>query len=426
MSPPTFFLPENEETLARAAGHTVTVADAATWSSFSTRQFAGFNAIVFGDPTCQGNPGALSLANATKAVWSPSVSGPMVVIGTDPQFHESQTGVQAEELMTNGINFAASGAQTGLYVTLSCYYFASQRNTPVDFLTGLGDFRVGGQEGCPATVSIVKPQHPVMQGLTNAGLSDWGCSVHEFLLAHPSTFEVLAIGTRPSDSAVLPYIIATRLPGSPAIQPIILKTPLPGGGSWLLTVEAITGNAFDGEVDPFHVNNFALDFLNCENPGCVNRGAGTTLVLAAADGRVASVCINGTCRGKTNGQLSIRGNVVELAHTGGFGTFYEHLQDEPIIQGLRVGQVVVSGTPIGVLGETGDGGAHLHFAVRYGDLRGIDWFNKNVMIFEELKGRIILEGSRLVDYKVRLCAPPAVPSLDTTICAFVPSSNEIP
>jgi hypothetical protein len=47
---------DNEQTLAAAAGHTVAVADATTWSGMTTAQFAAFDAIVFGDPTCRTDP----------------------------------------------------------------------------------------------------------------------------------------------------------------------------------------------------------------------------------------------------------------------------------------------------------------------------------------------------------------------------------
>ena len=41
----------NEQTLAVAAGHTVTVVTAATWSAMTTAQFAAYNAIIIPDKT---------------------------------------------------------------------------------------------------------------------------------------------------------------------------------------------------------------------------------------------------------------------------------------------------------------------------------------------------------------------------------------
>jgi murein DD-endopeptidase MepM/ murein hydrolase activator NlpD len=58
------------------------------------------------------------------------------------------------------------------------------------------------------------------------------------------------------------------------------------------------------------------------------------------------------------------GNEVTIAHGGGVRTIYAHLSRVDV----RVGQRVSTGTPIGLVGATGDAtGPHLHFQV---DLRG--------------------------------------------------------
>ncbi len=217
MSPPTSGRPHNEQTLAQAAGHTVTVADAATWSTFTTAQFAAFDAIVFGDRTCATSTSLLSAAEANKAVWSAAITGPIYVQGTDPQYHIYLS--QAQTMITSGINFAASGPGTGLYASLSCYYANKPRYTTVSFLSQIGNFQAGPQEGCPAVVTIVDPAHPAMAGLTNAGLSNWGCTAHDFLLSFPSSFNVLATAIRPSDGADLPFIIATSANEPPTADP---------------------------------------------------------------------------------------------------------------------------------------------------------------------------------------------------------------
>ncbi|HEX9945029.1 MAG TPA: hypothetical protein VGG03_23720 [Thermoanaerobaculia bacterium] len=199
-------LPPNEQTVATAAGHTVTVVSAATWSTLTTAQFAQYDAIVFGDPTCTVGTGHLAAAEANKATWSAVVTGPIYVQGTDPQFHHHQPA--ALPLIQKGIDFAASGPGTGLYVSLSCYYFTAGPNTPVSLLSEFGDFRVLGQGDCPNTVTIVEPAHPAVAGLTDADLSNWGCSVHEFITSFPAGFEVLVTGLHPTEG-FLPYIIAT-------------------------------------------------------------------------------------------------------------------------------------------------------------------------------------------------------------------------
>ena len=61
--------PPNEQTIATAQGHLVTVADAATWSSLGTADFKQFDAIVFGDANCSQDLSVLTSAVANKAVW---------------------------------------------------------------------------------------------------------------------------------------------------------------------------------------------------------------------------------------------------------------------------------------------------------------------------------------------------------------------
>src|SRR6266850_3621211 len=215
--PSLFGAPDNEATLAAAAGHSVTVADPVTWSTMTTGDFAQYKAIVFGDPTCRDTPDpTLTVAEANKATWSAAVTGNMVVIGTDPISHQLQG--QANQLTTNAMNFAASGAATGLYMSLSCYYFEAPVDTPVTILSEFGDFRVQGQitpplDPCPNDVTIVAPGHPVVQGITKPGLDDWFCSIHEAFNAFPTSLGVVVRDT----PTALPYVIAGRSPKGPPL-----------------------------------------------------------------------------------------------------------------------------------------------------------------------------------------------------------------
>jgi hypothetical protein len=201
---PSMSGPTNEQTLAAAAGHAVTVADAATWSSFTTAQFASYDAIVFGDRTCATSTSLLATAEANKATWSAAITGPMYVQGTDPRYHIHRT--EAQNMITSGINFAASGPGTGLYMSLSCYYYSAAPGTPVSILSGIGSFQVRGQwtGGSSELATIVDPTHPAMAGLTSAGISNWGTSIHEMFTSFPPSFIPLATNNTPT-----PYIIAT-------------------------------------------------------------------------------------------------------------------------------------------------------------------------------------------------------------------------
>ena len=196
----------NEQNLASAAGYSVTVVDEAAWSAMTTDQFAQYDAIVFPDPTCSGSTQALAAAEANNAVWSAAITGPIYLQGTDPVYHGNSA---AQQLIISGINFAASGSGTGLYVSLSCYYYAASPDTPVPLLSALGNFQVVGQGNCPNQVTILEPTHPAMSGLTNEGLSNWFCSAHQFFTSYPPSFIPLAQAMRDPETA-LPFIIATR------------------------------------------------------------------------------------------------------------------------------------------------------------------------------------------------------------------------
>src|SRR3954469_21349323 len=200
--------PDTEATLAQAAGYDVTVADASTWLGMTTFEFEQYDAIVFGDPTCTESPAPLGTAMLNQSTWSLAVNGPKVVIGTDPIFHQSEFGTQANQLSLNAMAFAASGPGTGLYANLSCYY--SGQSTAVDWLSFFGTFQVAGQgagglDACPDDVGILQPDHPVMNGITLAGLANWSCSIHEAFTSYPPAFSPVA----QDNPTQLPYVIAT-------------------------------------------------------------------------------------------------------------------------------------------------------------------------------------------------------------------------
>lgn len=200
-----------EQQQAQLDGYNVTVVDDATWSSMTATQFAQYQVIIIGDPTCGSTvgPGNTALNNAS--VWEPVVmssGGNKVLIGTDPTFHNTgPTGSQRGDLLEkNGIAFAGAVAgATGAYIDLSCTYDSTTPNTPVPILDGLsthgpGQFTAVGEgfySACATGVNIVAASGPTT-GLTDADLSNWGCSVHEAFDSFPSDYTPLALA--PSSS----------------------------------------------------------------------------------------------------------------------------------------------------------------------------------------------------------------------------------
>jgi len=177
----------------------------------SAADFASYKALILGD-TC-GSIANVAAAEANRAVWSSVTTGNIVLIGTDPATHAFQGG---SALNNRGINFAASGDGTGLFATLSCYYHGTLPMTPVPLFDQYGAFTVTGVTGCFDDAHIVA-ESPALEGLTDANLSNWGCSVHEAFDSFPSTFIPLAIARGEAgpgsmdfadESFGIPYILA--------------------------------------------------------------------------------------------------------------------------------------------------------------------------------------------------------------------------
>ena len=199
---------------ATALGLTVVSVTDAQWGARSTADFATFKAIIIGDPSCGSTVPPAALAN--RATWAAAIDGPILIIGTDEVFHLGQGG---GTLISSGIGFVTSGAagQTGAYISLSCYYNSAATGTAVPLLDPFGVFTVKGAS-CFNDSHIVAV-HPALAGSTDATLSNWSCSVHEFFNSFPSaSFLPLAIAknavgpgnlTFADGTNGIPYILAS-------------------------------------------------------------------------------------------------------------------------------------------------------------------------------------------------------------------------
>ena len=196
-----------EATEAAANGFAVTVVDDTTWAGMTAAQFADYQLIVVGDPSCGSLPDVVSqnataLADAVMArAGGNTKAGNRILIGTDPVFHYSQGG---NKLTATGIAFAGvqEGA-TGLYLTFTCGDPDYDGNGKPDgqdkllpLLTGdpTGTWTQNKVPPCGGDVSLIS-NAAQFSTLTGSDLRGWGCSVHETFPTFPTDWSALAIAT---------------------------------------------------------------------------------------------------------------------------------------------------------------------------------------------------------------------------------------
>jgi len=196
-----------EATRAVADGFTVDVVDAATWGAMTAAQFADYQMIVVGDPTCGSLPAVVSenataLADAVMArAGGNSKAGNRILIGTDPVFHFAQGG---SALINAAIDFAGvqEGA-SGLYLDFTCGDIDWDSNGTPDGQDKLLPLLTADPSGawaqnqsppCGGDVSLISNADQFAT-LTSAQLRGWSCSVHETFPTFPTDWSALAIAT---------------------------------------------------------------------------------------------------------------------------------------------------------------------------------------------------------------------------------------
>lgn len=281
----------SEEAVAAAnLGFTVDVVDGATWAAMTADDFDDYRALILGDPTC--SAGYLGDAESNATVWGGVVDGNVIINNTDPVFHSGQGGAALTE---NSVAFAVDEAgKTGLYVSLSCTA-DSVTPEPVPVLAGLGTFEDRDAD-CWNDAHIVAT-HPALAGMTDADLSNWGCSVHGRFTTWPSDFQVLVIAEDPTgpytagDGSVgFPYVLA-RGEGLTAISDITLAPGTatnPVGTDHTVTATVVEGEP--GSTTPVVGTEVTFEVLSGPHAGTT--GTGTT----DADGE-ATFTYTGTAPG---------------------------------------------------------------------------------------------------------------------------------
>ena len=239
LNPTNTFRTSTTETVANFLGIAADVVDGTTWSLMSATGEGGFgdyDAIVFGDG---GNLAAFSDADANTS-WGSIATGPVVVSGIHAVNHicdigcplppvpavphDDQFPPSAREFVETGLEYAVSGIETGVFALMGRRYAGVTTPVSIDWLSGLGAFTAvrGGPKRhhtlTDATHFLV-PSHPVLTPFTEAELSGWFATNHNYLPAVPTGFTVIAeghfwnrpftppnVGNKPNDSAQMTHL----------------------------------------------------------------------------------------------------------------------------------------------------------------------------------------------------------------------------
>src|SRR2546428_560123 len=291
-----------EAAQAIADGFTVTVVNGTTWDAMTAADFASYQVLIAGDPTCSFLAASFT-SNAD--TWAPVVMGTSIttkpgnriLIGTDPVFHRtSHPG--ADHLIKDGIAFAgALPGRTGLYFDASCLdgtRGATTVATLAKLSTGAGTWTENASPPCGGSVSLVA-SNPAFSDVTSSDLQGWGCSDHETWRTFQDDWNALAVATdtptKPtcgSDPGGVPgntvcgeaYILLSGV-GTVVTAPNITLTPTaatnPLGGSHTVTatITTPTGAPLVGQKVDFTITgqNAGLSGT-CSPATCVTDASG--------------------------------------------------------------------------------------------------------------------------------------------------------
>jgi subtilisin family serine protease len=182
---------------AVSSGFTTFVPTAVEWAAMTTSNFATYRGIVFGDPHCHGDEDfKLKGAYANRDIWTPAVSGNVLIHSFDPSWHDAYGSEPGSIAFLNStVNYVGKEAdKTGFYMSTSCYNFDGY---VVDILDGFGTFIVSPSHHGD-DIHILDTEHSSLMGSTDDSLSFWGSSVHNFFTSFPDDFKAIAIAEDPT------------------------------------------------------------------------------------------------------------------------------------------------------------------------------------------------------------------------------------
>jgi hypothetical protein len=255
-----------ETSALQAAGWSVDQATPAQWLADSAATFKSYAVLVIGDPSTTSSCSSLTPVTGTSGTdaigttWQSAVSGNVAVLGTAPAAAGTTA---ANNLVTASVGYAAakyaSGAGTGLYVSLNCEYTTAAAKTAVPLLAGVegigtaGGLAVQGGLSCGDAGTVNKWEAAaagtfgsVTSGSLGTGAwTSTGCPVQEAFNSWPAMFTPAAFDS--ASDAAADFTASDGVSGQPYVllgQPVSAATAAlaPGTGGEVPALSAVGGS----------------------------------------------------------------------------------------------------------------------------------------------------------------------------------------
>jgi hypothetical protein len=186
----------------------ITVISEVDWAAMSTDEFAAYDILWVDDVYAAVHATLL----ASSATWGDAVNGRIYLHGTDPPAHGT---VGANDLIDLAVDWLLDGGPTAFYGGMDGGH-SSYDFTPWG-VSGCTGANCGSGDDCDVTDEL----HPAVDGLTDAELSNWSWTSHNYFDVVPVDFETLA---------------TTNIAG--VDQPLIIVSEGAGGGVLRPTADA--------------------------------------------------------------------------------------------------------------------------------------------------------------------------------------------
>ena len=285
----------------------IDLVDNSTWATMTAAQFADYQLIIIGDPTCSSLPQAVSqnataLADAVMARSGGNAKvGNRILIGTDPVFHQTQGG---QKLIDTAIEFAGiQDGASGLYLDFSC-------NDPDYDANGTGDgqqfllprltidtpnWTQNAGPPCGGSVSLIS-NAAQFATLHTSDLQGWNCSVHESFPTFPTDWSALAVAT---DTATHPTCGTDVDTGASVCGEAYLLV----AGTGIVVVAPNIGLDPPSATNPVGTTHTVTATVTNDD-GTPRSGQHVDFVVTGANAGVSGTCVPASCDTDANGHVT--------------------------------------------------------------------------------------------------------------------------